>query len=220
MNDRFMWEGIHLRSCGGLFNDRAVDRFIEAKHAWSKIAVRELLAQQSIVRVLETNAGYGWLTATYVAAGATVTCIEKDKRGFDLLEANMKNLPVSCWHSDNTKALSLFEKDKFDVIDIDPSGSPQPVLDMVLERGLPRILFVTAGEGLHARLNRKPDNKVMLARYGDVWRENWDKLDRGAKEFGRMIVFEYIRQRWPQAVLRDYTVWPLTSSARLFIEVN
>ena len=214
MSDERRWCGRMLQSKSGLFNDATVDHFIATKHGWAWAAVHQM---QPCPRVLETHAGYGWLTITYAMAGARVSSIERDAGAAELCRANTDGLDVTVMHGDCMDVIKDLDLGSFDIIDIDPAGSPQPVLDQVLNEARPRLLFVTAGEALHARLNRVAQNPVMLARYPESWSANWAALDRGAKEFGRRIVFAHIQQRVPGANLIGYHIWPLTSSARLAV---
>lgn len=209
-----LWFGRTLQKQNGLFNDAKIDHFIATKHGWAWAAVRQMASPP---RVLETHAGYGWLTTTYAMAGACVVSIERNADAAELCRANTDGLDVTVICGDCIDVVGNLDLSLFDIIDIDPAGSPQPVLDQVVDTARPRFLFVTAGEGLHARLNRVAQNPVMLARYPEAWSANWEVLDRGAKGFGREIVFAHIQRRAAGARLLGYHVWPLTSSARLGI---
>lgn len=205
------WMHRDLATVGGLYNDKAIDHFIAVKHAWADAAVRAL-AQDGPVRVLETHSGYGWLTVTYAIASAAVTAIERNAEAVGCLRANTAGLPVDVRHGDAAKCLP---DDDFDIIDVDASGSPQPVLDAVLARYRPRVLFVTFGDVLYYRFRRGRDLPAGVQRYGDVWRERQHELDRGARNFGDVIGFEVIRRAWPDVAGGQQHVWPLTGSTRV-----
>jgi hypothetical protein len=205
-----------LRPVANLYNDKTVDHFIAVKHAWAWQAVRHLRPSP---RVLETNAGYGWLTVTYGTAGARVTAIDRDAAAVECLRINTTGLETVCIHGDN-KLIAERPLGPFDIIDIDATASPQPMLDAVLHHYRPPILFVTFGDVLHFRLNRGTELKSGLARYGDTWRNHQHELTRGAQNFGEVIGFNYIRSAWPDAILSACHIWPMTGSTRLAVTLG
>jgi len=209
------WMGRQLVTVDGLYNDEMLDHFIAVKHAWAWQVVRALGG----ARVLETHGGYGWLTITYALAGAQVVTIERNEQAGECLRQNVRGLDVDIICGDSESVLPTLSLDSYNIVDLDPSGSPQPVLDAVLEQA-PRslkALFVTVGDALYTRFNRKAENQAALRRYPRAYREHWMELDRACREFGRLIVFEHIREAWSNAKLAGYHVWPRTSSARLCV---
>lgn len=95
-------------------------------------------------RILDAFSGSGIRAILYALEGTSVTANDRNPYAVDLIEKNaaLNQVPLRILHED---ANLLLRREKFEIIDVDPFGSPAPYLDSVMH-GLQRdsLLFVTA----------------------------------------------------------------------------
>ena len=205
------WMGRKVIAVDGLYNDKKVDHFIATKQRWAQQAAQAMRGGL----VLETHAGYGFTTLTYALNGAKeVVSFDKSNEAIEALRQNCHGLSVTavCGNSETS-----LPDGWFDIVDIDASGSPQFVLDAVLQRPQPKILFVTVGDALYFRFRRHPSTPAGVKRYPQAFPAFISECDKGMREFGRRVVFSHIQETWKKANLAAYHVWPLTSSSRMVV---
>lgn len=117
--------------------------------------VERVLAGQSIRRVLETHAGYGNLTRIYSGHAGEVLAYDIDAdKCRSITEAGLEG--VTCEQRDSLRETyrMLYQRETFDVVDVDPYGFPSRYFPNVLELIDNGFLFVTFPKYGCAQINR------------------------------------------------------------------
>lgn len=117
--------------------------------------VKNILGELSgEIVVLETHAGYGNLTSVYSSYAKKVVCYEIDKDKCDYIN-NLGHNNVTCHNKDSLKEiyLSIYNNQKFNVIDVDPYGFPSRYFPNIFELIEDGYIFVTLPKYGCAQIN-------------------------------------------------------------------
>lgn len=106
------------------------------------------------ISVLETHAGYGNMTAVYSSYAKDVVCYELNKEKAKYIK-DQGFVNVTCHNKDSLREsyLAVYNKDKFNVIDIDPYGFPSRYFPHIFELIDDGYMFVTLPKYGCAQIN-------------------------------------------------------------------
>lgn len=179
-------------------------------------------------KVLDAFSGSGIRAILYALAGAEVTANDRNPRAVELIKENalLNSVTMQITHED---ANILFRKIKYEVIDIDPFGSPALYLDSVMcGLGHDSLLFVTATdtEALFGAAR-----KAALRKYGvAIFRTPFSKelgirvlltaiMREGAKYgFGFSVLLSYWKMHYLRVFVR--TCWSKKAAVTTMNQVS
>jgi len=134
--------------------------------------IKNVLGDKQNLKILETNAGFGNLTKVYSNYGEVIAQ-DIDKARVDFLESlNLPNVTAIKCDSFNYQFKRVYEKEKYDVIDLDPYGFPSRYFPSVFEMINDGWLFVT-----FPKLGVQQINKIMVEHYRVFWGIHIDEKD-------------------------------------------
>lgn len=122
------------------------------------------LLNGSDLRILETNAGYGNMTQVYVQYGSVISHDIDNKKIKYLNELDLEGVDVIKCDSFIRLHKYIYEKRKFDVVDLDPYGYPSRYFPHVFELIDDGILFVT-----FPKMGVQQVNKIQIEHYRVFW---------------------------------------------------
>jgi tRNA (guanine26-N2/guanine27-N2)-dimethyltransferase len=179
-------------------------------------------------KVLDAFSGSGIRAILYALEGADVTANDRNSRAVELIRENaaLNSVPLQVTHED---ANIVFRKEKFEIIDIDPFGSPATYLDSVMcGLGHDSLLFVTATD---TEALCGCARKAALRKYGvNILRTPFSKelgirvlltaiMREGAKYgFGFSVLLSYWRMHYLRVFLR--TFWSKKAAVTTMSQVS
>ena len=151
-NDVFSWITGH-EGCGKNNN--------RYKHTVEKIKLADKhVVKKDNMRILETHAGFGNMTSYWLSIGDT-TSIEIKKGRCEEIDKRAHVINADC-HNEVYKLIA--DKNKYDILDIDPYGLPSRLFPHVLELINDGIMFLTFPKYGATQLN-----KISIAHYKILW---------------------------------------------------
>jgi tRNA (guanine26-N2/guanine27-N2)-dimethyltransferase len=189
--------------------------FYNPHMAYDRELSRRVYNATKKTEVLDAFSGSGIRAILYALEGAKVTANDYNPKAVELIKKNAKlnNVSLKIMNKD---ANILFREQNFQVIDVDPFGSPAPYLDSIMH-GLQNgsFLFVTATDTKALCGHAK---KAALRKYGiNTVKTPFSKelgvrvlltaiMREGAKHtFGFDVLLSYCRQHYIRVFLR--TQW-------------